>query len=683
MNNETEQARIARPANCKDNGDVTEQHWYGDEVYFGLHYDLHANDSDTVIGAHATPEELIPALRLMSPQWVQTDCKGHPGQTSWYSQAPGATVCQGIVKDALTGWREATRRMGVRLHCHYSGIWDIAAAEKFPDWRVVPNPVEPARQSQKMCPRRGYMEGLLLPQMFELIDRYGVDGFWVDGEQWALEPCYCDLCRAAYTERTGRAEPPTDISSPDWADWMETQRAGFLEYVTRYTEAVHAHHPGVLVCSNWLQTFRDPGEPTTPTDWISGDWWSGTDILRCESRFISTRGKPWDLMLWNFFRDGESGALPIPWTVSSVSRLQQQAALVLAFGGNLQIYENPAGLRDGRLVPWRMQRMGKVGKWALERRELCQGAATIPQAVVLHSEAHYRKKPVKNLFWDYDIQGVEGATYGLLENSLGVDIMDEWALLPRLNDFPLVVAPEQDGMSQAMVDALKAYVEQGGRLLLSGSEVFSRFGAAFIGAQSVSVESNALFHVPTASGMLQLGSISWRMLKPDSARALGFLGKTPLPDAELLPYPAAVLNQVGAGQVLYVPMDLFHFFQRTRYPMVREWLGGLVAAMKPALRIRIKAPGCVDAVLRRKGNKTIIHLINLAQEMPNYTSAAPNIPPVGPVEIAYDTVQIPQRIVLAYEDTAIRRDYRVNSGSGGTTLITVPQVGIHCAVVIE
>ncbi len=35
----------------------------------------------------------------------------------------------------------------------------------------------------------------------------------------------------------------------------------------------------------------------------------------------------------------------------------------------------------------------------------------------------------------------------MLENHSSVDILDEWALLPRLSEFAIVVAPEQDRMS--------------------------------------------------------------------------------------------------------------------------------------------------------------------------------------------------------------------------------------------
>ena len=48
----------------------------------------------------------------------------------------------------------------------------------------------------KMCPRSSYVDELMIPQLLELIDRYDVDGFWVDGDLWAVAPCYCDRCRA-------------------------------------------------------------------------------------------------------------------------------------------------------------------------------------------------------------------------------------------------------------------------------------------------------------------------------------------------------------------------------------------------------------------------------------------------------------------------------------------------------
>ena len=123
--------------------------WYGKKYYFGMHYDLHANGNDTELGTHCSPAELIPMLKLMKPDFVQTDCKGHPGMTSWFTQVPDGTVSPGVVKDAMAQWREATKLLKLPLHCHYSGIWDMAAAKKHPEWTVVPAPGSD-RKSEKM-----------------------------------------------------------------------------------------------------------------------------------------------------------------------------------------------------------------------------------------------------------------------------------------------------------------------------------------------------------------------------------------------------------------------------------------------------------------------------------------------------------------------------------------------------
>jgi hypothetical protein len=77
--------------------------WHGDQFYFGLRYDLHANAEDTDLGERADPETLIPLLELMNPAWVQTDCKSHAGCTSWYTEVPDGSVSPGVKKDAMKG----------------------------------------------------------------------------------------------------------------------------------------------------------------------------------------------------------------------------------------------------------------------------------------------------------------------------------------------------------------------------------------------------------------------------------------------------------------------------------------------------------------------------------------------------------------------------------------------------
>ena len=124
---------------------------------------------------NTAPEELIPLLRIMNPDFVQTDCKGHPGYVSWFSETQEASVPPGLKHDALRGWREATQEMGGAALPLFR-IWDIAAGARHSEWAVTqaPSKLEMDQQRggqntatsdtvrQKMCPRSDYLDRLMI-----------------------------------------------------------------------------------------------------------------------------------------------------------------------------------------------------------------------------------------------------------------------------------------------------------------------------------------------------------------------------------------------------------------------------------------------------------------------------------------------------------------------------------------
>jgi len=571
-------------------------------------------------------------------------------------------------------------------------VWDKAAGAKHPEWAVVTADGKPAGApfgqnagaptGEKMCPRSAYLDELMIPQMKELIDRYAVDGFWIDGDLWSVEPCYCDKCKAAWREQTGLADPPVKEDDPAWPRWWNFTRESFYAVVTRYCDAVHAHKPGVLVCSNWLQTFKNPGEPAVPTDWISGDnaWVWGLDGSRCEARFLSTRGKPWDIMLWNFYCSHGMGKPDSPWTVKPPQMLMQEAAALLSFGGNVQIYEHPP-VRDGRLIPWRQKRLAAVSAFVKARREVCQRTETIPQIAVLHSEHHlFSEVRGKNLMWNVDVAPVQGAVFALLENSYGVDILDEWALLPRLGEFPMVVVPEQGRLSDAMVAALRGYVEGGGNLLLTGSDLYDRFGEAFLGFRSREVQTEKTYALPAADGEVPLYSKAWRLGEPTTGEAFAPLGEGCLLEDKRLPHPAAVIRRVGKGQVAYVPADLFRDFNHNRYPLTRCFVGALAERLLPDPDIRVHAPVCVDVALRRRGATRFVHLVNRASGSPNLPNngAIDEIPAVGPVRV---TMRLPARPASVYGD--LEEGQLDWNWRDGVLTVTLATVHIHAAITVK
>ena len=136
----------ARPAN-----------WH-DDVFFGIHYDLHAKVTDTELGRELTPEHLRQRLELVRPDWIQCDCKGHAGYTSWPTAV--GSPAPGIVQDALRLHRDVTRELGIKLGMHYSGVWDTRAVELHPEWACVGADGTP--NDRMTCRLSGYDDELML-----------------------------------------------------------------------------------------------------------------------------------------------------------------------------------------------------------------------------------------------------------------------------------------------------------------------------------------------------------------------------------------------------------------------------------------------------------------------------------------------------------------------------------------
>ena len=111
---------------------MSDQTTWHSKVFFGLHFDLHAGEQDTELGKETTYEHIRAELAKVKPDWVQYDCKGHPGYTGYPTKV--GTPSPGIVKDALSIWSNVAHDMGLPIVVHYSGVWDRVQWEKHPEW---------------------------------------------------------------------------------------------------------------------------------------------------------------------------------------------------------------------------------------------------------------------------------------------------------------------------------------------------------------------------------------------------------------------------------------------------------------------------------------------------------------------------------------------------------------------
>ena len=470
--------------------------WH-DTVFFGLHYDLHANAQDVDLGGKLTVEHLRERLAEVGPDWVQCDGKGHPGYTSW--PATVGSPAPGLALDMLALWRDATRDLGIRLGVHYSGVWDTRALELHPDWGVVH--ADGTLDPHATCRLSGYEAELMVPQLLELVDRYGVDGFWVDGDNWASRPCWCERCRAEFVRRTQLEPIPLEAGKSHWDAWLAFHRALFEEYVVRYAKAVHARDPACLVCSSWLYSVRQPDPVQTGVDYLSGDYdysWGGIRASS-EGRILDSRrrdGHPlsWDLMAWSFARPGlmNPEGPGLPWATKPALHLKQEAAEVLALGGAIMLYDQPR--RDGRLIGWHGAVLAEVAAFCRERQAVCFGTRSASQVAVLHvpSSLYRHNTPLYN----NAPLPVEGALHLLLETGRSADLLTPEGLEAVLEDYLLLVVPEMGGLESGTLRALETFARGGGTLLMSGAHLVAE-SPDLVGATSLAPPLEAEAHLET------------------------------------------------------------------------------------------------------------------------------------------------------------------------------------------
>jgi len=642
-----------------------------DDAFFGLHYDLHPNAHDTELGRETTYEHIRAMLEKVKPEYVQYDCKGHAGYTGYPTKI--GSPSPGIVNDALKIWRQVTRDMGIPLSIHYSGVWDTRAVELHPEWARIDAEGKPSPDHTD--PLSGYTTEFMIPQLLEVIDAYDIDGVWIDGENWASHPSWSPQCMEEFRRRTGIQEIPRNAGDPHWEEWLAFHRDLFTEHVRKYTEALHARKSSLVVCSNWMYSYMQPEPVNAPVDYLSGDFDPsfGAERARTAARFFASRNKPWDLMAWAFLRTGDQ-----QWTMKTVPHLCQEVAVVLSQGGGVFIYNQPQ--RSGRLTEWHQDILAGVAEFCREGKEWCFQTETVPQIAVLYSHNYYYRNNHPLFNAGSAGQPMDGAIQALLENGYSIDVMNEEALMERMADYPVVVIPEQDGLPDDFIAAAVRYVNQGGKVLLSGGRVPQEWPAEFTGAEAGEIRAGQTYYIPAEGGCVPISGL-WCATKPRTAKELGRLLYQQEPDLNQTEFSSATLHTLGKGAVLVIPGPIFQSYFQAHYPRIREFVGTCLQALDVGDRlIRREGPAWIDVAARKKGGRLLIQLTNLASSNP----LSPNrhmvedVPVTPPFRLRIPLEASPKACYTAPEKISVRYAWR-----DGVLWVDLENLYIHNVLVIE
>ncbi|TAE41404.1 MAG: hypothetical protein EAZ70_01550 [Runella slithyformis] len=632
------------------------------DSFLGVHLDFHAGLTDPPMGGSLTEGMIDSMLTAVKPDYIQIDCKGHPGVSSYPTKVGNSA--NNFAKDPLALFRKITAKHGVALYVHYSGVWDNEALKKHSNWAVTN--ADGKRSNSKTSAWSAYSDSLLIPQLKEIAD-YGVDGAWVDGDCWAAELDYNAAAVAEFVAQNKTAtDAPRKKDDANYPAWVEMHRVAFRRYVNHYANALHAYKPTFQVASNWAFSSFMPEPVDANVDFISGDFTPSNSVHdgAFQARCIAPQGKPWDLMAWSF-----GGNFSTKWSPKSAIQLKQEAAQVLAMGGGFQAYFTQN--RDASIEPWTVPVMAEYARFCRERQAFCFQTKPLPQVALLYSTVGWKAKS-ENIYQGDKLDALKATLNLLIYNQYPTEILMEHHLRGRMQQYPLIVIPEWEKLAEDFRQELLQYVQKGGNLLVIGTKTVPLF------EKELGVKLGEIKKIDTHFGY---GNVL-------TATNSDYQSFVPLPNTQTfgqiytardLRYgagPAASVAALGKGKIAGIYLDFGNNYAKNESYISRDFLGELSKQLFEPV-VKVAGSKLVQVAWNQKDGKQFINLINMGG---NHKSAFAHdeIPPLGLLRVTFKTAQAPRSLTLQPDNKPINFVYK-----NGEVNFDLPKLEIHAIVVVE
>lgn len=660
------------------------------ESFFGLHFDYHAQPKYGIQGATLKEEDIREICQKYKPDFIQIDCKGHPGWASYPSKIGNAMP--EFAQDTLALWRRVTREEGVALYMHYSGVYDIKYCNEHPEENVL---FSDGRHLLGATRTNGhYVNEVLIPQMTELAEVYGVDGFWVDGECWRAQADFHPESLAAFEKDTGvslNGAIPATPDDPYYDEYREYFRNHFRKYLNYYVDTMHDRFPNLQIASNWAFSDHMPERVCANVDYLSGDLnpYGSVQSARYAARALAQQNYPWDLMSWNFrIQVGERAAMVVKHPI----QILQEAASVIALGGAYQVYNMQN--TDGSPVVEQLQNLTELSDFMRAREPFCFRGQPIHQAAVFLS-TYDRNRESKRLYSRNGYEKIMGMTALMCDIGQSVEIVGEHTLEKETACYKMIVVPElYCGVAPETAKLLLDYARNGGNLVISGKNacrVFANAGAPF------SVIDHKEFFDPdekaydnggdnghdtnaAARHRAYMFALTEReygaLFSPCEISAEGEVIATFTEKTRGKQYPLAIKIPYGNGFVTAIGFDIgSQYLSGTQY--LHRTLMKTVAdkLYVPAVKVE-SVCGRLEIVDLQKDGKLMIQLLNANGTHNDPTEATDDcIPPIVDARLSIELATKPQALLLQPEARSLPFTYR-----DGRAYVTVDRIDLHSII---
>lgn len=619
--------------------------------------DMHIEDWNEDFLSKVDPEALVELLADAGAQQIVVKCRTHTGLAHYPTKI--GRMHRGLKgRDYVREMIDLCHARGIAVMAYFSQIFDNWAYEAHPEWRGINGEGRTSREYEEydspimfrkgrygiLCPNNEDYRAYVKACLTEMTEQYQFETIFLDMPFWT-ENCYCPSCRKKYFDATGKDLPRIiDWKDPAFRHWQELREEWMGEFARFSSACVKAVRPEVTIEHN-MCSITSPWQSATTdlvaeaSDYVGGDLYGGYLQQTFICKYFRNLSKALPFV---YITSRCDPGLSYHTTTKSEEELLLHGITALVHNGALSICDgaNPDGTLTPRVytgvvkkafarsAPYEKYAGGEmhsnVAIWFASRSKYDMsenGNPVCPETFNLRQKNEYIQNPISMA----KILREENVPFNVVPSKK----------LDALHDKLLVVSGVVNIRDEEM-EAIEAFVQEGGALYLSGYIGHPRLLELLEAEYGGETEHRVTYMNPTEAGKRFFTDFDAQspMAVQEAQQILRFTGDYELLARLTLPYtmtgrkefsaihsdppgihtdmPAAVLKQVGKGQILWVAAPI----ENARPLMSRHVVGRMVRALCGELVFSSNAPAFVEIVSWTKGGKQYFAVINQQETAP-------------------------------------------------------------------
>ena len=455
--------------------------WY--EKSYRRHLaDMHIDDWSEEFLSEFSPEKYVENLKTAKITNAMIYLQSHVGLCYFPTNV-------GVMHKAFMGREDMIKRLvdlchenGIAVSGYYSLIYNTREHDRHTDWRMLTasgkskrENADEAADSQKLdfasarsgryglcCPNCLEYREFVYNQIDEMLEYFTLDGFFFDMPFWA-HTCYCDNCRRRFREEFGYEMPINPKNDKEFKDILSKKYQWMGEFIGSVTDHVKARAPELSVEHNFASGIAGDShngcgeEVARACDFLGGDLYGGiiNHSLACKFYKNITPNAPFDYM---FSRC--KPALASHTLTKTEDEMRSEIMLTAAHHGATMVIDaiDPVGTFDKRVY----ETVGKV--FAEHEKYEKYFTGEMDEDIGLYYSIKSRFN-TRGEIYQNKTASIQVATT-LIEEHIPFGVTGNFHRL----DYKALVLPMLSDFDRCDIGRIKSYLENGGRVYMSGAE---------------------------------------------------------------------------------------------------------------------------------------------------------------------------------------------------------------------